>query len=325
VHSRFGVVDLRLAYCSRRKREGRVSAAAGAPTAIVADRRALRPRTAPIGGDVVVGVSALALRMMRRGLKSVRAGAFGSAALSLYVLLWAASAGLAQSPPPSSSMPAAPPPLPGFVPPYEITKIVRSAGFNPLAPPRREGTTYVLRATDFRGILMRVVVDARSGAIRAVNRIVPAYPPPYGPVGMVGPYGEPPPYGAPPYGAPPPYGVLPPYGPPDIGGSDMIPGEAELGPPIGPPGPPPGARSGMYPPTGAPLAPSSLASAPATSDSPPLPRPRPAGLASREAQPGAKPVEAPVAKPEAAPASASAPAPPASSPKRPASSTPIPD
>ena len=45
-----------------------------------------------------------------------------------------------------------------------------------------------------RGILMRVVVDARSGAIRAVNRIVPG-PSGYGPVGMMpGPYGAPPPY-----------------------------------------------------------------------------------------------------------------------------------
>ena len=40
----------------------------------------------------------------------------------------------------------------------------RLAGFDPLALPLREGTTYVIRATDFRGILMRVVVDARSGA-----------------------------------------------------------------------------------------------------------------------------------------------------------------
>jgi hypothetical protein len=262
----------------------------------------------------------------------VRAGAFGTAALSLFVLLWAASAGLAQSPPPSAPLAAAPPPLPGFVPPYEITRIVRSAGFNPLAPPRREGTTYVLRATDFRGILMRVVVDARSGAIRAVNRIVPGGPPPYGPVGMVGPYGEPPPYAVPPsygppsYGAPPPYGMLPSYGPPEIGGPDMIPAEAELGPPMSP-GPPPGARSGFYPPGGVPLAPSSFASAPATSEGPPLPRPRPSGLASREAQPGAKPDEAPAAKPDAAPAasSVSPPAPPASAPKRPAWSTPIPD
>jgi hypothetical protein len=62
---------------------------------------------------------------------------------------------------------------PGFVPPYEIARIARSAGFDPLAPPLREGTTYVLRATDFRGILMRVVIDARTGAIRDVNRIVP--------------------------------------------------------------------------------------------------------------------------------------------------------
>ena len=47
------------------------------------------------------------------------------------------------------------------MPPYEVTKLVRSAGFDPLAPPLREGSTYVLRATDFRGILMRVVVDAQ--------------------------------------------------------------------------------------------------------------------------------------------------------------------
>ena len=157
----------------------------------------------------------------------MRAGVFGAAALSLCFVLLAASSGRAQSPPPSAPPPSAPAPLPGFVPPYEITKIVRSAGFSPLAPPRREGTTYVLRATDFRGILMRVVVDARSGAIRAVNRIVP--PGPYGAV-MAGPYGEPPPYGygPPPYGAPPPYGMLPPYGPPDIVGPEMGPEEADL-------------------------------------------------------------------------------------------------
>jgi hypothetical protein len=62
---------------------------------------------------------------------------------------------------------------PGFVPPFEIARIARSAGFDPLAPPLREGTTYVVRATDFRGILMRVVIDARTGAIRDVSRIVP--------------------------------------------------------------------------------------------------------------------------------------------------------
>ena len=87
----------------------------------------------------------------------------------------------------------------GFVPPYEIVRTVRAAGFDPLAPPLREGTTYVLRATDFRGILMRVVVDARTGAIRDANRIVPGpglnggYPPgSYGPGGYgPGGYGPP--------------------------------------------------------------------------------------------------------------------------------------
>jgi hypothetical protein len=67
----------------------------------------------------------------------------------------------------------APQPVTGFVPGYEITRIARSAGFDPLAPPLREGTSYVVRATDYRGILMRVVIDARTGAIRDVTRIVP--------------------------------------------------------------------------------------------------------------------------------------------------------
>jgi hypothetical protein len=115
--------------------------------------------------------------------------------------------------------------LPGFVPPYEITKIVRAAGYDPLTRPRREGTTYVVRATNYRGILIRIVVDARTGAIRAVNRIVPG-PGPYGAMGMAQP-----PYGAaydapdgplagppPPHAGPGPYGPLPgrppPYPPP---------------------------------------------------------------------------------------------------------------
>ena len=63
---------------------------------------------------------------------------------------------------------------------------MRAAGYDPLTRPRREGTTYVVRATNYRGILMRIVVDARSGAIRAVNRIVPG-PAPYGVVGMMAP------------------------------------------------------------------------------------------------------------------------------------------
>ena len=111
----------------------------------------------------------------------------GAAAFSLTFLLLTIAPGSAQSPLP----------LPGFVPPYEITRIVRTAGFDPLARPLREGTTYVVRATDFRGIPMRVVVDARSGAIRAVNRLVSDQEV-YGALGTLPPpYGVPPPYGGP--------------------------------------------------------------------------------------------------------------------------------
>jgi hypothetical protein len=194
-------------------------------------------------------------------------------AFSLSFALLAAATGHAQSPS------AAQPPLPGFVPPYEISRIVRSAGFNPLAPPLREGTTYVLRATDYHGILLRVVVDARSGAIRAVNRIVPAYE-----VGLMGPpYGEPPPYGAPPgYGPPsyrpPGYGPAG-YGPPSIAVPEMGPEEADLAPAFAPP---PAAYA--LPPPGS-VRPASLQLAP------PLPRPRPPELAARDAKAAAKPGE----------------------------------
>jgi hypothetical protein len=117
---------------------------------------------------------------------SVRVSVIGAAALSLLLLAAAASLAQAQSPPA---------PLPGFITSHEVTRIARSAGFEPVAPPLREGTTYVLRALDFRGVLMRVVVDAHSGAIRAVNRIV-AGPGFYGPpIGMAAPYGYPDGYG----------------------------------------------------------------------------------------------------------------------------------
>jgi hypothetical protein len=91
-----------------------------------------------------------------------------TAAFALTFLTLAVASGQAQVAPPQ-----APPPVAGFVPPYEIMRTLRSAGFDPLAPPLREGATYVARATDYRGILMRVVLDARTGAIRDANRIVP--------------------------------------------------------------------------------------------------------------------------------------------------------
>jgi hypothetical protein len=242
----------------------------------------------------------------------VRVSVIGAAALSLLLLAAAPSHAQAQS---------QPAPLPGFITSHEVTRIARSAGFEPVAPPLREGTTYVLRAMDFRGILMRVVVDARSGALRAVNRIVPG-PAPYGVVGMMTPPYGPPPYGPPPYGpygppgyGPPPYGP-PPYGPADIGDPEMGPMEADLSMP-----PPSSAPTTIYPGAHA-----------LTPESPPLPRPRPAGLVSREAQPAAKPADTPAAKPDAAPAAASTPPaapPPAAVPaapqKKPVQSSPIPD
>jgi hypothetical protein len=115
-------------------------------------------------------------------------------------------------------------PLRGFVPPYEILRTLRAAGFEPLAPPLRQGTTYVVRALDFRGIPMRVVVDAHSGAIRDANRIV-AGPGLYGPY-MPGPY-APAYYGrlaAPPY--PPPDDIEPGYArPSNIGASEISSGD----------------------------------------------------------------------------------------------------
>ena len=115
-------------------------------------------------------------------------------------------------------------PLRGFVPPYEILRTLRAAGFQPLAPPLREGTTYVVRALDYRGIPMRVVVDAHSGAIRDANRIVAGR-------GLYGPY-MPGPYAAVYYGRlaapayPPPDDVEPGYGqPPHIGASEQTSGD----------------------------------------------------------------------------------------------------
>jgi hypothetical protein len=95
------------------------------------------------------------------------------AALCACCIVAPATTGRAQSPPLSDATSTmTPDPVPGLLPSYEINRIVRGSGFYPLALPRREGTVYVLRAIDRHDVLMRVVVDARSGAIRAVNRLV---------------------------------------------------------------------------------------------------------------------------------------------------------
>jgi hypothetical protein len=109
---------------------------------------------------------------------------------------------------------------------------------------------------DFRGILMRVVVDARSGAIRAVNRIV-AGPGFYGP----------------------PIGMAAPYGFPDGYGLGMAPGDEIVVPPT-PPMPPFVGRTAVHP-----------------IITPPLPRPRPAALASHRPADEMKPAANTVAMP----------------------------
>lgn len=83
---------------------------------------------------------------------------------------------LASAQTPVTAAPAArqPKPATGFVSPYEIVRTVRAAGFHPLSRPLREGASYVLRATDFRGLPMQIVLDARTGVIRDTIRIVPA-------------------------------------------------------------------------------------------------------------------------------------------------------
>lgn len=187
--------------------------------------------------------------VVRSVLPSVLPSVLGTATLFLTFLLSAVAPGYAQSSPP----------LPGFVPPYEITRIVRSAGFDPLALPLREGRTYVIRATDFRGILMRVVVDARSGAIRAVNRIVSDQGM-YGAIGMM----------PPPYGVAPPYAFLPSYSAP----SEYAPPEFEV-PDIGPSDD-----------ASVPEVPAPVVVHPVTHSlvlEPPLPRRRPAALAAHRA------------------------------------------
>jgi hypothetical protein len=134
---------------------------------------------------------------------------------------------------------------------------VRRSGFDPQAPPLREGSTYVVRATDFRGILMRVVVDARSGAIRDVNRIVPG-PGSYGQQAGMVPYRYGPEPDDMPYGQPADYD---------------LPAPLDNGQVLAPPRP---GRMGS--PTRA-----------SVTVLPPLPRPRPPELASRNAIDETKP------------------------------------
>jgi len=61
---------------------------------------------------------------------------------------------------------------PRIVPPDAVLAMLRSNGFSPLERPVRRGVTYALRAVDADGEQVRVIVDARAGAILAVTPIV---------------------------------------------------------------------------------------------------------------------------------------------------------
>jgi hypothetical protein len=232
----------------------------------------------------------------------VRVSVFAASVLCAALLAGLSAGFLAepvQAQVPAASAAATPLPALGFLPPYEIARTVRRAGFDPLAPPLREGSTYVVRATDFRGILMRVVVDARSGAIRDATRIV-AGPGSYGPqIGMV------------------PYEPLPnemqvPYGQPADYDAPPVPlDDGEIMTPRGP--------------VAHPLTRASVTVLP------PLPRPRPPELAARKPADDTKPnaVKADAAKPEvtgsasaATPVASPAAAPTASSAASPAAAPP---
>ncbi len=199
--------------------------------------------------------------------------------MALTILVLAVATAHAQAPPlpqtpPAAPSRAAPPPLPapGFVSAYEIMRTLRSAGFDPLAPPLREGTIYVARATDYRGILMRVVLDARTGAIRDANRIVPG-PGNYAgaPGGIYGARAYGGPDGSGPYEAEPePYDAEPDAPGPEGFGPDDGAGMVRL-----PYGLPPDANAAPAPPAAHPSAGGSVM---------PLPRPRPPELASRKSR-----------------------------------------
>ena len=57
-----------------------------------------------------------------------------------------------------------------ILPPYEVSTIVRSMGFNPLDRPCWRHGRYVMAATDRSGREVRVVVDASSGQVIRVAR-----------------------------------------------------------------------------------------------------------------------------------------------------------
>ena len=203
------------------------------------------------------------------------------------------------------------------LPPYEIMRIVRSAGLAPLTRPTRRGSYYVVIAGTRSGGQMRVLVDAYAGDILRINPMLAAGP--YGPRLAV-PYDSqlrPPAPGAPPYDPAPRMASPNEPTPPLISPSDSLPRLVVVPPeikepPVGtlppmaqfdggvrpiPPRPIPNGRIA--------IAPSSMAPAPAART--PMPRPRP-NVATNEASAPAPVAPAPPAAATPAPVTPSTPA-----------------
>jgi hypothetical protein len=81
-----------------------------------------------------------------------------------------------------------PPPVPNsstkvWLPPHEITAIVRSTGLKPLHRPTRHGASYAVRALAPTGEQVRVILDARIGIVRIDPARMPIYAMPATPDG----------------------------------------------------------------------------------------------------------------------------------------------
>jgi len=81
------------------------------------------------------------------------------------------------------------------MPPFEVVRIVRATGYEPLSAPVRRNWVYTISAIDPDGYDGRVVLDARTGRIM---RFIPADISDEQVVGAYGPPGLPPPPGPPP-------------------------------------------------------------------------------------------------------------------------------
>jgi hypothetical protein len=57
------------------------------------------------------------------------------------------------------------------LPPHEVAAIVRSLQLRPIARPVRWGSTYVVRAMNRDGDLVRVVIDAEEGDVLAIRHV----------------------------------------------------------------------------------------------------------------------------------------------------------